>query len=102
MIYMVDIDGTICSVHLDENNDVDYSKSKPFVDRIEKMNKLYDEGHEVHYYTARGSASGIDRSEITNKQMKEWGVKYTSLTLKKPHYHLWIDDKAINSEDFFK
>jgi len=102
MIYYVDIDGTICSVELDENGVVDYTKTKPYMDRIKKMNDLYDQGHEVHYYTARGSASGIDRSELTLNQISEWGVKYTSLRLKKPAYDLWIDDKAINSEVFFK
>ena len=102
MIYYVDIDGTICSVELDENGNVDYTKTKPYMDRIKKINDLYDQGHEVHYYTARGSASGIDRSELTLNQILEWGVKHTSLALKKPAYDLWIDDKAINSEDFFK
>lgn len=102
MIYYVDIDGTICSVTVDENGNVDYTKTKPYMDRIKKMNDLFDQGHEVHYYTARGSASGVDRSELTLAQILEWGVKHTSLTLKKPAYDLWIDDKAINSEDFFK
>lgn len=102
MIYIVDIDGTICEIKFHPDGSVNYDAAVPLYDRIEKMNKLYDEGNEIHYWTARGSASGIDRSEITHKQMKEWGVKYTSLKLKKPHYHLWIDDKAINAEQFFK
>jgi hypothetical protein len=99
--YIIDIDGTICSITLKEDGSVDYTKSEPYVDRIAHFNKLYDEGHEVHYWTARGSASGIDRTELTYQQMKEWGVKYTSLQLKKPSYDIWIDDKAINADMYF-
>ena len=102
MIYIVDIDGTICSMEFDSNGNVDYAKTKPYMDRIAKINKLFDEGHEIHYYTARGSRSGIDRTEITHKQMADWGAKYTSLQLRKPHYDLWIDDKSIHPEQFFK
>lgn len=102
MIYIVDIDGTICSIELDSNGAADYSKSKPFMDRIAKLNQLYDEGHEIHYYTARGSKSGIDRTEITHQQMKDWGAKFDSLQLRKPHYDVWIDDKSSHPDQFFK
>ena len=101
MKYIIDIDGTICSIHLNNDGSADYTQSKPFTDRIEHFNKLYDEGHEIHYWTARGSASGIDRTELTHQQMNEWGVKYTSLQLKKPSYDVWIDDKAINANEYF-
>jgi hypothetical protein len=99
--YIIDIDGTICSVHLDEDGKVDYSKTEPYMDRIRYLNELYDAGHEMHYWTARGSASDVDRSEMTHQQLQEWGVKYTTLKLKKPVYDIWVDDKAINSEVFF-
>lgn len=102
MKYIVDIDGTICSVVLNEDRSVNYDKTQPHKDRIEKINKLFDEGHEITYWTARGSASGVDRSELTKKQMTEWGAKYHKLIFYKPVYDIWIDDKAINSEVYFK
>jgi histidinol phosphatase-like enzyme len=101
MIYIVDIDGTICRTESDQYGKTDYENSVPIVERIEKINRLYDEGHTIHYWTARGSASGIDRSELTKAQLQQWGVKYHKLMLGKPVYDLWIDDKAINSETFF-
>lgn len=97
MKYIVDIDGTIL-----KTNGGDYENSKPIQDRIDKINLLYDIGHEVHYYSARGAVSGIDWNEFTKKQLDDFGVKYTSCETGKPHYDLWIDDKAINSEEFFK
>jgi hypothetical protein len=96
MKYMVDIDGTICS-----NTNGDYEKAEPHVTRIQHFNELYNLGFEVHYWTARGGTTGKDWSELTTQQLKQWGVKYTSLSFKKPSYDLWIDDKAINVETYF-
>lgn len=93
---IIDIDGTICS---DTNGS--YSKAKPLVDRIAHFNKLYDQGYLIHYWTARGSNTGKDWSKLTEKQLKKWGVKYHSLKLGKPAYDYWIDDKAINVDDYF-
>jgi len=71
------------------------------MERIEKINTLYDEGHTIVYWTARGSLTGIDWRELTEKQLKEWGVKYHDLKLDKPYYNLFIDDKNINSNNYF-
>lgn len=96
MKYMVDIDGTICY-----NKNSNYEDSRPDPVRIAKLNKLYDDGHEIHYWTARGGNSGKDWTELTHQQLKDWNVKYTSITMKKPVYDVWIDDRAINAKDFF-
>ena len=93
---MVDIDGTICTA-----TEGDYHSAQPYVLRIDRMNKLFDDGHEIHYYTARGSKSDLDWSELTKRQLESWNVKYTSLRLGKPQYDIWIDDKAFNSEVYF-
>lgn len=97
MIYFVDIDETICQSP--ENRD--YSLAVPHLDRISKINNLYDAGNTVIYWTARGTGSGIDWREVTEKQFKEWGVKYHDLRFGKPIYDLFIDDKNINSDLFF-
>lgn len=96
MIYMVDIDGTIC-----RSIRADYATAVPLQDRIEKINKLFDEGHEIHYWTARGGRTGKDWSELTKQQLEKWGCKYTSLKMGKPSYDVWIDDLATNAKDFF-
>ena len=101
MIYIVDIDGTICDTPQDQLGSSMYGESQPLYDRIEKINALYDQGHTIYYWTARGSATGIDRTAITESQLQQWGAKYHKLMLGKPVYDIWIDDKAINSENFF-
>ena len=93
----VDIDETICR----SPESRDYSLAIPIVDRIHKINELYDAGVEIVYWTARGTGSGIDWREVTEKQFEKWGVKYHDLKFGKPIYDLFIDDKNINTERFF-
>jgi hypothetical protein len=96
MKFIVDIDGTICT-----NTDGDYISAKPFLHRIHQLNKMYKTGHEIHYWTARGSSSGLDWKELTEIQLERWGCMYTSLSLGKPSYDVWIDDKSEHPSSFF-
>tara|TARA_R110000796_G_C14535400_1_gene432363 strand:+ start:1043 stop:1345 length:303 start_codon:yes stop_codon:yes gene_type:complete len=98
MIYYVDIDETICEY----KGDREYPLATPIKKNIEKINKLYDEGHKVIYWTARGTVTGLDWHELTGNQLNEWGVKYHEYRLGKPHYDVFICDKAFNTEAFFK
>lgn len=98
MIYYVDIDETIC-FYEDER---DYPKAKPIPENIEIINRLYDEGHTVVYWTARGTVTGLDWTKLTHNQLKQWGAKYTDVRLGKPNYDLFICDKAMNSQEFFE
>jgi hypothetical protein len=96
MIIYIDIDNTICTT-LDKS---DYTKSTPIIENIEKANALYDKGHTIIYWTARGTQSGKDWSQVTREQFKNWAVKYHDLIFGKPHYDVFIDDKNINVLDF--
>ena len=87
--YIVDIDGTICTTH-----DGQYAKSEPLAARIAKINQLYDDGHKIIYWTARGMTSNTDWSELTKRQLEFWGCKYHELRMGKPSYDVWVDDKA--------
>ena len=103
MIYYVDIDGTICNLNITKDGKNEYEYAKPYQERIEHFNQLFDEGHEVHYWTARGMSNGNleVKKELTYNQLRQWGVKYTSVNFKKPHYDIWIDDKAQNVDSYF-
>ena len=97
MIIFVDIDETICYYENDRN----YELAIPHKDRINKINKLYDEGNIIVYWTARGSVTQQNWFEITYKQLNEWKCKFHELRMGKPTYDLFIDDKNINSQIFF-
>jgi len=98
-IYAFDIDGTICT----SVKNSAYEEAVPYKEMIEKINDLYNEGHYIKIFTARGSVSGKDWTEFTSKQLNSWGLLYHELiTNKKPHFDLLIDDKAINVAEFRK
>lgn len=98
MIIFVDIDETICYYE----GGRDYKLAKPYYDRIEKINKLYKDGNTIVYWTARGSITQQNWFEITYNQLNEWKCKFHELRMGKPAYDLFIDDKNINSDTFFK
>jgi len=98
-VIMVDIDGTICTQVGDPGKPIspdEFLEAEPFPKRIEYLNSLYDEGHYIHYWTARGCMSGIDKLKETREQLDSWGVKYNDLAVFKPFYDLWIDDKGVS------
>jgi hypothetical protein len=95
----VDVDETICFYEGERH----YPNAQPILDRIESINKLYDEGHEITYWTARGSVTKIDWYDTTKEQLENWGCKYHNLSVgEKPNYDILICDKAFNSNQFFK
>jgi len=89
-IFCFDIDNTIC-----KTDGGDYINSKPHDSMIRMINKLYDKGNTIKIFTARGSKSGLDWKDFTEKQLGSWGLKYHELILGKPHADIYIDDKSI-------
>ena len=67
------------------------------------------DGTKIVFYTARGmgrfDGDGQKAHEafydLTYNQLKSWGCKFDKLHMGKFHAHYFIDDKGINSEDFF-
>lgn len=92
--FCFDIDGVIASLTPDNN----YSNAKPLKKNIKTINKLYNMGGKILLFTARGTITGIDWRQTTERQMKEWGVKYHELRLGKPAADFYIDDKLIRIE----
>ena len=95
----VDIDETICYYE----GDREYHLAKPNATNINKINKLYEEGNQITYYTARGSVYKDRRDEyfhLTEYQLEEWGCKYHQLSVgEKPAYDLLICDKTKRIEE---
>ena len=103
MIYCFDLDNTLC-----ETIDGRYNFSTPIQEMIDRVNKLYDQGHEIKIYTARGmNRFNKDTNQVkdvfldfTQNQLKNWGVKYHELHLGKPSYDVFIDDKNLTIDEF--
>lgn len=100
---IVDLDNTLCVV---ENRD--FKNAKPIQEVIDKVNEYHAKGYEVIVSTARGQNSCKVPYEMQKKYYelsKQWldnhNVKYDYLDIGyKQNADLYIDDKAINVEDF--
>jgi histidinol phosphatase-like enzyme len=95
MIYVIDIDGTLC-----QTPETDYSRSVPDAGAIRLVNQLYDAGHTIKVFTGRGSRSGKDWKDFTAQQLTAWGLKYHELIMGKPAGDIFIDDKAVNAKEW--
>lgn len=96
--YCFDLDGTLC-----HTKDKDYLSSIPIDFAIKEVNRLYNLGHNIKIFTARGTTSKIDYTDLTKKQLDNWGVKFHELiTNTKPSFDIFIDDKAVNANDWHK
>ena len=98
LIFCFDIDNTICST-----KNMDYKTSKPNKKIINKINKLFDQGHVIKIYTARYMGKYKDNYIMANKkgykkiksQLRKWGLKFNELFF-KPHADFYVDDRFIN------
>jgi len=62
MVYVFDIDGTICT-----STDSEYEKALPIASRIAKVNEIYDSGHTVIFQTARGMGRSDTQQRMLTK-----------------------------------
>lgn len=96
--FCFDIDNTICTTYGSE-----YSSSKPKKKKIKFINNLYNQGHHIIFFTARGMGSlrSVTKAKkkyynFTKKQLLNWGAKYNKLILGKPSWDYFIDDKNLD------
>lgn len=105
--FVFDIDGTICKNIVAGGS---YTEAIPYLDRIAKINALFDAGHDITFFTARGmgrhkgdvKAVNVEFYDMTYAQLISWNVKFHRLILGKPSGDFYVDDKGISDIDFFK
>lgn len=89
---VVDIDGVLAEAV----PELDYAMAGPISDNIARVNALYDAGCHIVLFTARGSGTGKDWSEVTTAQMERWGVRYHELCFGKPPADYYVDDRLVS------
>ncbi len=100
--YVIDLDHTLCDTKKNEDGSWNYLQALPFNDRIKKINKLSEEGNYIIIETARGFWTKRNWYVETYDQLTSWGLKFHELrTGVKYAADYYVDDKAVNSEDFF-
>lgn len=99
-ILLIDIDGTICEDIKNEDSHL-YSSARPIDGALERCNTWYEDGAQIHFFTARESK---DR-EVTERWLEYEGFKYHSLIMDKPRIkdgeeYLWIDNRKVRAVTF--
>ena len=95
--YLIDIDGTICDDIPNEEPER-MSTCLPYPDALRILNKWYDEGHIITFFTSRTE----EHREITEDWLNKHNFKYHGLLMNKPrggHYH-WIDNHIVKATRF--
>ena len=90
--YMIDIDGTITDDIPNEEPER-MSTCKPFPDALKTLNKWYDEGHIITFFTSRVE----EHRAVTEAWLSKHGFKYHGILFGKPrggNYH-WIDNHLV-------
>ena len=92
--YLIDIDGTITEDVPNEQPER-METCEPFPDALETLNKWYDEGHIICFFTSRTE----QHREVTERWLNKHGFKFHSLLMGKPrggNYH-WIDNHLVKA-----
>jgi len=95
--YLIDIDGTICDDIPNEEPERMVT-AKVYPDALETLNKWYDQGHIITFFTSRTEAHRV----VTEAWLKEHDFKYHGLLMGKPrggNYH-WIDNHMVKATRF--
>ena len=110
-LFCFDLDGVICKNNKYKNSNlINYNKSKPIRTAVKVINELYDSGHKIVIYTARGmtryngNISLVKKklSKLTINSLKSWNLRYHKLVFGKIYYDFIIDDKAIDYKQSWK
>jgi hypothetical protein len=111
LTYCFDLDGTLCTQVDPDNHGIystvgeTYEAAEPIESRIDFVNRLYDEGHNILIDTARARSYPEHLDEwrsMTERQLEEWGVKYHELRVGvKFGADVYVDDRALNDKQFF-
>ena len=96
-LFLIDIDGTICDDIRNEESHL-YPTANLYPKALDIINKWYDEGNVITFFTARESKDRLVTEEWLNKH----GFKYHGLVMDKPRIndeqeYVWIDNKKVRA-----
>jgi hypothetical protein len=92
--YLIDIDGTICDDIPNEEPER-MATAALYPDALETVNKWFDEGHVITFFTSRLE----EHRQVTEEWLKKSGFRYHGMLMGKPrggNYH-WIDNHIVRA-----
>ncbi len=79
---------------------IDYSYCKPIKKYISLVNQLY-KTNKIVIFTTRKETTGNSCKELTEIQLKKWGVKYHQLRFDKSHYDSMMGFPSVSNFNSF-
>ena len=95
--YLIDIDGTICDDIPNEEPER-MATAKLYPDALETLNKWFDQGHIITFFTSRIE----EHRAVTEEWLNKHGFKYHGMVMGKPrggNYH-WVDNHIVKATRF--
>ena len=95
--FLIDIDGTICDDIPNEEPER-MGTCLPYVDALKIVNKWYDEGHIITFFTSRTE----EHRAVTEEWLEKHNFKDHGILMNKPrggNYH-WIDNHIVKATRF--
>jgi trehalose-6-phosphatase len=95
--YLIDIDGTVTDDVPNEEPER-MATVKPYPDALDILNKWYDDGHIITFFTSRTE----EHREVTTRWLEDNGFKFHGLLMGKPrggNYH-WVDNHIVKATRF--
>jgi len=95
--FLIDIDGTVCDDIPNEEPER-MSTCLPYPDALRIVNKWYEDGHIITFFTSRTE----EHREVTEEWLNRHNFKYHGMLMGKPrggNYH-WIDNHIVKATRF--
>jgi CMP-N,N'-diacetyllegionaminic acid synthase len=92
LTFAFDLDGVIAGLVPGD----EYAHAEALPVGVAAVNALHRAGNRIVIYTARGSATGREWTELTLAQLKRWGVRYHELRFGKPAADYYVDDRMMS------
>jgi uncharacterized HAD superfamily protein len=95
-IILIDIDGTVCDDIKNEDSHL-YGNARCYYDALDQINKWYDEGNHITFFTAREEKDRV----VTEDWLNRHGFKYNGIIMGKPRCmnpndeYIWIDNRKV-------
>lgn len=108
MIFVIDIDGTLCPLRLPDQK---YEDIEPYGQMIDRLREYKSEGAKIILYTSRNMNSyngnigliNANTAKILLSWLDKWNIPYDEVHYGKPwpgHNGFYVDDRCVRPNEF--
>jgi capsule biosynthesis phosphatase len=110
LIFVFDIDGTICPI---KKKTQEYIDLIPYKEMVDKIREYKEDGAKIVLYTSRNMNSyqgnigmiNANTAKVMLEWLDKWEIPYDEIIYGKPwpgHRGFYVDDRSIRPDEFLK